>query len=48
MLTRAQITIQDGIVLLTLIPPKGKPPSLDPALLDQMECWFDALAAAPG
>lgn len=47
-MTRAQITEAGGVVTLTLNPPEGKPPTIDPALFDQMEAWFDALAGAPG
>ena len=48
MMTRAQIAEAGGVVTLTLNPPEGKPPTIDPALFDQMEAWFDALAKAPG
>ncbi len=47
-MTRAQITAAGGVVTLTLNPPEGKPPTIDPAVFDQMETWIDALSGAPG
>lgn len=48
MQTTLAVSEHQGLVTFLLVPPEGKPPTIDVALLDELNCRLRELAAAPG